>query len=398
MTQQRNSLNLVQSAKDNSSTTDSKGNLTKFPGQPGQHNDESAKGQLPQGDLIADLSQKLSCKEEEFKDLPVKEIKHFNIVKDFTLPTRSSCPIVIIFKDSGHCHCVDGWNLVQQAKEKPEDTIRCLISYMDSFDAAATGVFKTALRSMPPGGICTHAEMILNIRICIRLIKGCNEIPKASGHGGARKGSEFDNNFDQKIVGLLVEHLGKTKKKIQEYINHGADLPDDNLEFLVEKKASRRFFEEVQRNKAKVIADLKQKKVKPDAILTQISEQMKEWYEEYEKIGEITSVLKKTELPPEVIKQIPKEIIAPTKKAPKVHIRWTGNTAPQDLPPSKDQIYDKLGTIMEPFVQLRNDRPDIVEGHIQQVLAASKQLILLSESMEHQLEVDKTASEKEKVA
>jgi hypothetical protein len=272
------------------------GNLTQFPVQRKPEPNDSVKVQLPQGDMITNLSEKLSCKEQAFKDLPIKELKHFEIIRDFKIPTRSSCPIVIIYKDSRHSHCVDGWNLVQEAEKKGEDTIKCHVFYMDSFYAPAVVVFKAAMRSMPLGGTCSHAEMMQNIRICFQSINGANEIPKASGHGGNRKGPEFDNKMEQKIIGLLVEHLGKPKRKILEYINHGDGLPDEILEFLVEKGTGRRFFEAVQKNKLNVVARLKQDGISHEVILKEISARMIEWHKEYKKDGEITDEFKKTKL------------------------------------------------------------------------------------------------------
>lgn len=66
--------------------------------------------------------------------------------------------------------------------------------------------------------------------------------------------------------------------------------------------------------------------------------------------------------------------------------------------PSKDQIYEELDAIVDPIIQFKEDQPEMTEGLIQQVLAASKQLILLSESMEHRLEIVQTGSGREKVA
>jgi hypothetical protein len=99
---------------------------------------------------------------------------------------------------------------------------------------------------------------------------------------------------------------------------------------------------------------------------------------------------------PEEINKIPPEIIPPVKKAPKVHTHWTGNTSSQeDLPPTKDQVYAELGTIIDPFAQLHEIKPDITEDLIQQVLNASRQLVLLSESMESLLEMAQASSERE---
>lgn len=398
MTPKRNSLNLAPKTKGNPSPADpkTKGNLTQFPVQRKPEPNDLEKDHVPQGDLITDLSKKLSCKEQAFLDLPIKEIKHFNIIRDFKIPTKSIYPIVIIFKDSGHYHCIDGWNLVQETEKKGEDTIKCHVFYMDSYYVPAIVVFKAAMRSMPLGGTCSHAEMIQNIRICFQSIKGANEIPKASGHGGNRKGPEFDNKMKQRIIDLLIEHLGKTRRKILEYINHGVDLPDETLEFLVGKEAGRRFFEAVQKNKTNVIARLKQEKVETEAILKHLSARMKEWYEEYQREGEVTDEFKKTELPPEEIDQIPDEIAAQEKKEPQVHNHWTGNSSTQeDLPPTKNQIFEELGAIIDPIIQLQEEKSDITEDLIQQILSASKQLVLLSESMGNLLSAIQPTSELE---
>ena len=219
--------------------------------------------------------------------------------------------------------------------------------------------------------------------------------PKASGHGGNRKGPEFDNKMEQKVIELLVEHLGKPKRKILEYINHGDGLSNETLEFLVEKQTGRRFFEAVQKNKSNVVERLKQEGLNQEVILKEISRRMKEWYEEYEKTGEVESELNKTKLPPEKTDKIPPQIAAPKKKEPEVHTHWTGNTSAQeDLPPTKNQIYDELGTIVEPLVQLKEECPDITDDIIEQILTASKQLVLLSESMGHILHQGQTDSER----
>jgi len=388
-------------SKENESTsiqTDSKtmGNLTKFPGQSKQKTDQLKEDHAPQGDLIDDLSDKLSCKDQAFLDLSIEKIKHFEIIQDFTSPTRSAYPIVIIFNDSGDCHCVDGWHLVQKAEEKNVDTIKCHVFYKDSFDIAAASIFKTALRSMPLGGTCSHAEMILNIRICFRLITGAAENPKALGHGGDRKGSEFNNNIDQKIIKLLVEHLGKPKRKIREYINHGDGLLDEIIEFFVKKGTGRRFFEAAQKNKSNVIANLKQKGLTQEEILKEISARMEGWYEEYEKTGEVASELNKTKLPPEETDQIPDEIKAPGKKAPKIHKHFTGNkTSEADPIPTKDQIFEELGAIIDPIINVKEEQLDINEEMVEQIINTAKQLMNLSESVEYFLHQSQTGSERE---
>jgi hypothetical protein len=343
---------------------------------------------IPRGDLKKTLQIVLPGEEHGFADIPVESIHHFTSIADYKKPTRSKYPIVVITKDSGDCHCIDGWELVRKASKN--ETIKCHIFLMDSYSVSGIAIFKAAVRSIPRGGICSHAEMMRNTRDCFRLIRGSDELPNKEFHGGCRKGPAFDNSTHQEIVALLADEFGKPKRKIREYINHADYMSDEALGYFVEKGAGRRFFEKAQKNKNYVTDNYKQEELNEPGIIKRVFDHMKEWFEEYTNSEKIATVCDKSKVSETIIEDLKETAKSLSKNKPQVHKHWLGNDTP-DSSPTKNQIYDAFKTINESLVQLIEKRPDISEDLLNYSLNSAMQIMTVSQAIRYLLQ-QKTAT------
>jgi hypothetical protein len=243
--------------------------------------------QSSQGALKNESQTQLSNFEKSVEPVPISNIQHFSSIPDFIDRTLSPHPIVV--KTPSSLQCIDGWELIEDARQQGERQITCEIIHTSQDSEIDIALWKISVRMRPPGGTCSYAESVRNVRQVFDIINAAQEDPKIYDHGGDRRSQEFSSNPEENIRILLERRLGKKVKTINKYLNHSQFLDDSTLEILIGAAMKKDFFEEAQPKKRLVIRDLKIDGRSDEAITNEVSRKMIPWLEQYEATGKISS-------------------------------------------------------------------------------------------------------------
>jgi len=211
-----------------------------------------------------------STQRESIEDLNPGEIQPFQTIADYLEPTSSLYPIVV--KTRVCCYCIEGWPLVQQAKEAGQATLTCHIHHVTEVSEEELAIRKVAIRVFPQGGVDSYAERVRNVEKLSRLLIESNENPTIFSHGGDRRGSTYTDNKEENIRLVLAERLGKSRATIGKYLNHAENINNDAMQALVEGKADKDLFEAFQKMKRKLVGNLKADGVPEEEITRRVSE------------------------------------------------------------------------------------------------------------------------------
>ncbi|MBL6996755.1 hypothetical protein [Desulfobacula sp.] len=246
--------------------------------------------QNSQGELIKETNPNFTTVRETIEELEIAEIEHFTGIPDFAETTRSLNPIIV--KSPTSCHCIDGWEIIENAHSQGKSKIACFIIHIPNYSETEIALRKVAIRTMPQGGRCTYTELIRNARRLFEMLTASSENPVVFGHGGARKGSNYTDNKDDNIRRVLADRLGKSVTTINKYLSFDKYIDDETKGILVESKAEKSFFESAQVNKRILTKNLRDDGESDDAITSKVSEKMLSWLQEFNENKEkITPVL-----------------------------------------------------------------------------------------------------------
>ena len=234
----------------------------------------------------------------EYIDLPLADIEHYKGIEDYIKLTTSPCPSVV--RTPNHCHCIDGYNLVEKARQEGSKTILChVFNEADEVSESDLALRKTGTRLISEQGKPYYAEKIRNCKKVLALLEQTTENPVMNSHGGVRKGDGYiPNNKEDDLRALMAERLGQAIKTTAKYICYGEYLDDEILETLVQSKVTRDFFDQSAPNKTRLVKNLRSDEKNDLEITAEVSKKMADWLEEYrenkEKITPLFSE-KKTE-------------------------------------------------------------------------------------------------------
>jgi hypothetical protein len=230
--------------------------------------------------------------DESFEELDIEAIQPFGIIPDYTIPTDLKYPIVV--KTPLNYFCLDGWDLIQEAKAKGNIALICNVEHIAEHSDEELALRKVSLRVKPRGGIASYSELVRNTKRLEEILLASDRDLKVFQHGGRRKGESFTKDKQENVRKVLAFRLAKSVTTINKFLNHAYLLTEETLNFLAEKGAGKDFFEEAQKNKRWQITNLRSEKVSDEAITSRISEDTMEWFDEYSKNGKkITPVWKK---------------------------------------------------------------------------------------------------------
>jgi len=246
---------------------------------PGKLNLDKNKSNTP-GILNTHITGDFSTKKEIYQIIEIDKIQPFADIPDYQTPTNLPYPSIVQIQTQ--FICIDGWNIIENAKVENQASIECHVYLIENFSPIELALRKVATRSMPYAGISSYGEIIRNIRLLYQKIKNTDENPVAFSHGGARRGHTYlKNSPENDIRTLLSERLGKCVSKINTLLNYGDKINDRVLNILAENKASRRFFEAVNRNKGEKIKRLQHDGIQGDELIEQISKDVLSWFQDH---------------------------------------------------------------------------------------------------------------------
>lgn len=345
MTPKRNSLNLAQNLKGKQSPAKSQAKK-KRPSFPGH-------------------LKSFTCTHEDIMDVKIEDIKHFSYIPDYQTATTSMYPCLIMSEND--TVCIEGWNLVAEAKEKKQEYLKCHIYFIKEINPMELALRKIEIRCGSTWGKFNYPELIRNIKLVAALYK--LEI-KNFTHGGARKGKNFSNN--SRIIDVMANRFNKTEGTIKKHLKYSHHLTPETLEQLVTIKASKRFFEKAQPQKRELNSQLITQKKTEEEKTEEISKYMLLWSHEFKEHKKILSVITADEesgiqAPAKTQTQAPHKEKTQSKFKPMIEQEhWAGdNEVETDPTPTIEGIYAEHVKIAEIFSDIVKNKPGIAELQVQ---------------------------------
>ncbi len=224
------------------------------------------------------IGNRYSTCREDIAEVATANIQPCPLIPDYKTPTVSTLPIIVQTPDAHFC--IDGWNLIKQAKAEGQSRIRCHIYHITEHSDIELAIRKAAIRVMPQGGKCWYAELVRNTNHLYRNLQSISDILVLFDHGGDRRSVTFTGSKDKNIVSVLASRLSKSPTTISKYLQHGKGLNDAAMEELVNVGAPKLFFEAIQTQKEIGIAALRAEKKNGAAIVAEISSLVPTWWKE----------------------------------------------------------------------------------------------------------------------
>lgn len=210
----------------------------------------------------------------------IPQIQRFTHIPDFRTRTAAPHPIVISTPTKGY-FCIDGWEMVEEAREQNRPSVVCEIIHVSSDSETEIALHKVAVRLMPLGGTCSHAEMVGNTVLLFGMLMESGENLEVFSHGGARRGPKFTKCREEDAITILAERLGRSRKTILKNLQHGEYLNEQALNAAVEADVPKGFFEAVQSQKQRQVGELIAAQKKPEEITEAVSTQMSLWLKDF---------------------------------------------------------------------------------------------------------------------
>ena len=207
---------------------------------------------------------------ESIEDLDTGQIQPFQAIPDYVEPTSSLYPIVV--KTPTAITCIEGWSLVEQAKEAGKSSLTCHVHHVADASQEELAIRKVASRTKPQGGIANYAEKARNVSKAFRMLKESNDNPVLFAHGGDRRGIVFTSTRDENIRIVLGKRFGKSPATIGKYINHGDYISDEAMQILTQQEADKEYFEAFQEAKMNLVEHMKGQQVSQNQILIRVSD------------------------------------------------------------------------------------------------------------------------------
>ena len=224
------------------------------------------------------VGDKYSTFHEDIAEVAIDAIQPCPLIPDYKTPTLSTLPIIARTPDAHFC--IDGWNLIEQARADGRSTIRCHIYHIPLHSNIELAFRKAAIRVMPQGGKCSYAELVRNThRLYQALLNTTDDLVQYS-HGGDRRSVGFTDSKENNIRAVLANRLGKSPTTISKYLQHGDGLDDATMEKLVNAGTPKHFFEAFQVQKQIEMTELQAAQKDETAIVSDISDQVSAWWNE----------------------------------------------------------------------------------------------------------------------
>lgn len=210
--------------------------------------------------------------------LHIDEIIPVRQIRDFSIET-TACRPIIAQTPLGY-FCLEGGNLIDDARRQGKDSIECEIHVKTHHSDTELMLMKGGMRTATRGGDYLYPELIRNTRDMNSFLITSKEDLIEFGHGGRRKGEGFVNKREEDARHVISLRLGLDRDTVNSHLNFARCLSDEVIEYFVRVRAKKKFFENAQKEKRKLERKLEGRKLSPEEITKQISELMKKIFDE----------------------------------------------------------------------------------------------------------------------
>lgn len=206
------------------------------------------------------------------EDLAVAEIFHFTLLSDFFHPSSNDRPIII--RDPEGLFCIDGWELVEEARNAGLATISCEVDTLAVHAEEELCLRKAAIRSATRGGKGEYMENARNARDLRLMLLASNDSLQELGHGGQRRGEGFVANSEDNVRHVIAKRLGKDPSTINTYFSHLEYLSDPAVNVFISRGAKKQFFEKAQKQKKILLKTYREDESSEEEIIQNVSSLM----------------------------------------------------------------------------------------------------------------------------
>ncbi len=286
---------------------------------------------------------KYEAVEERIENVTINNVSNFTNIPDYKLKTSSKMPILV--KTPKLTYCIDGWNLIEEAKDKGEYSIKSHVFILRDYSNLELAIRKTALRIKPQGGFSLYAEKIRNTKYLYHELIESGQY-QDYGHGGDRKSKDYTNREDD-VRYILSQRLGKPKEDINKFLFYGKYLNDETFKILIEARATKDFFEKAGRIKTNLVNKLKEDELSGEEITEQTSEAILNWLEEFKSTGKIENYSRQDEdINEEEVPEYCSIIKSEKFKNPTINSEGTEEISEQE---HKDKVINTLERLLSTF-------------------------------------------------
>jgi len=213
---------------------------------------------------------------EAYEVVRITRIQHFLGLRDYLAETISPNPILAQINDDDVLHCIEAWDMVEDALNRKQELIFSLVKSV-RLPAGADlltelTILKTAVRMGSQGGPVQYAEGVANMTHLYSKLRASTVNPLIYGRGGARTKGEKGNTRAENIRWVIETRLGRDRDTVTAYLNYGRYLTEEALSELVMGGATKRVFEAFQKPKSELIIKLQGLDATPDEITALTSE------------------------------------------------------------------------------------------------------------------------------
>jgi hypothetical protein len=242
----------------------------------------AAEEHVSQGDLTAENRFRGSAEVDEV--VQIQQILQVHLIRNYSEPTSSPVPLLV--RNRRGYFCIDGWNLIEQARRDGLDSIGCRVQYLADASDIELAILKVAVRSGNRRGKASYAEEIANVKNLKHILMEAIENPVIYAHGGLRTSDGTGGNRSDDVVRVIANRLGKDRSTITDCLNKSAYLTDGLLVRLVADNTKKRFFESLSRYRRRIITTIKsQRGIDPHEIEESVSSALTEMVETYLRDG-----------------------------------------------------------------------------------------------------------------
>jgi hypothetical protein len=322
-----------------------------------------------------------------FAELNKQEIQAFQIIPDYDSSTVSPYPVIV--KSPTSCHCVDGWDKVESSIAQNQSTLTCHVFYIPEFSETEIAIRKVAIRTMPLGGICSYTELVRNVSILFNMFLASAENPVVFFHGGARRGVNYTENKKNNVRILLANRLGKSVTTINKYLQHGKNLSEEVLQTLIRADVQKGFFEAIQKDKQRLIDDLKAEKKSKVEIFNAVSDRVISWFEETQ-TSDLTEIIipQTNQHPPPATEIQPQQNDVPPPSAKSRKLKhWSGNpSAALEKQPTEEEICQEFIAIGQLLIETAENKEMPIQKRLQKFSDQIFRQFRLIQHLKHQME------------